>query len=36
MQRKNLIAGLAVLAVLLAACQAAAQPAAAEVEVFSW
>jgi glucose/mannose transport system substrate-binding protein len=36
MQRKNLIAGLAVLAVLLAACQTAAKPAAGEVEVFSW
>jgi len=36
MQRKNLIAGLAVLAVLLAGCQAAAEPAAGEVEVFSW
>jgi len=36
MQRKNLIAGLAVLAVMLAACQTAAEPAAGEVEVFSW
>ncbi|HEX9797335.1 MAG TPA: ABC transporter substrate-binding protein [Anaerolineales bacterium] len=36
MQRKSLIAGLAVLAVLLAACQTAAEPAAGEVEVFSW
>ena len=36
MQRKNLIAGLAVLALMLAACQTAAEPAAGEVEVFSW
>ncbi|MGH2618979.1 MAG: ABC transporter substrate-binding protein [Anaerolineales bacterium] len=36
MQKKSLFAGMALLAVLLGACQAAAQPAAGEVEVFSW
>ena len=36
MQRKSLFAGLAVLAVLLVGCQAAPEPAAGEVEVFSW